>query len=85
MKKYSQKINGFTLIELMVVIAIIGILAALLFPVLSWAKARAYRTQCVNNFKQLGAAMQMYTDEHSDQLPEGACVKPALHLNPAAG
>ncbi len=53
----------------MVVIAIIGILAALLLPALSRAKEKAYQTQCLNNLKQLGIAIQLYTEEHSDQLP----------------
>ncbi len=61
--------RAFTLMELLVVIAIIGILAALLLPVLSAAKENGYRAQCVNNFKQLAIAIQLYADDHGDQLP----------------
>lgn len=63
--------NGFTLIELLVVIAIIAILAALLLPVLSKAKERAKRTQCVTNLKQLATAMLGYAYDNNDRFPDG--------------
>src|SRR5581483_1056662 len=61
--------DGFTLIELLVVMAIIGILAALLFPALAGAKNRAKRTVCLNNLKNIDAAVHMYADEHDNTLP----------------
>lgn len=55
---------GFTLIELMVVIAIIAILAAILFPTISSARAKARRTQCMSNQKQIATAIIMYAHDH---------------------
>jgi prepilin-type N-terminal cleavage/methylation domain-containing protein/prepilin-type processing-associated H-X9-DG protein len=63
---------GFTLIELLVVIAIIAILASMLPPALAKAKEAGRRIYSLNNMRQLGMALIMYTDENDGRLPPRA-------------
>lgn len=59
--------HGFTLVELLVVITIIGILVTMLGPALTRAKASAKDVLCVSNMKQLGLASQMYWDDNEQR------------------
>lgn len=56
--------RGFTLIEILVVIAIIALLAAMIFPVLATARGKARSAACQSNLKQLGTAMAMYVGDY---------------------
>jgi prepilin-type N-terminal cleavage/methylation domain-containing protein/prepilin-type processing-associated H-X9-DG protein len=68
--------SGFTIIELLVVVAVIAILAALLLPALAKAKERGKYIVCINNLKQIGTAFLLYVDEHEDAFPGAAADTP---------
>lgn len=61
----------FTLLELLLVIAVIAILASMLLPALGKAKQIGQKSQCANNLKQMGVAFLMYTEDNSGWLPVG--------------
>lgn len=61
--------KGFSLIELLVVIGIIAILAAILFPMLTESRNQAYRTKCMSNMRQIATAMIAYADQNNGNTP----------------
>jgi prepilin-type N-terminal cleavage/methylation domain-containing protein/prepilin-type processing-associated H-X9-DG protein len=64
----AGKAKGFTLVELLVVISVIAMLASLLLPALSSAKAKAHGVGCLSNLKQMTLAWTMYVHDHQDNL-----------------
>ena len=65
----ANKTAGFSLVELLVVIAVIAIISSILLPVLAKSEERARAAFCLNNTKQLATALELYADEHDQFLP----------------
>ena len=61
-----MKPRGYTMVELIVVMGIVALLAALLFPVLAATRSKAGETVCMSNLRQLGAATLMYREDQGD-------------------
>ena len=80
-----MKRKGFTLIELCIVIAIIGVSAAILLPALARAREAARRTSCLNNLVELGIILKMYADENNGRLPWSGGKGSATCLLPLMG
>ena len=69
--------RAFTLIELLVVIAIIALLAAILFPVFARARENARRSSCGSNMKQMGLAVQQYSQDYDERFPRAGGPSPS--------
>src|SRR3954447_20284407 len=63
--------NGFTLVELLVVVGIIAILISILLPALSKAREAARKTACLSNLRQVHQLIAMYANEYKDRVPVG--------------
>ncbi|MFO7946062.1 MAG: type II secretion system protein, partial [Armatimonadota bacterium] len=61
--------RGFTLVEMLVVIGIIAVLSAILFPVFNAAREKGRETTCMSNLKQIGTAIELYVQDANGFLP----------------
>src|SRR5687768_13880941 len=80
----QPKRNGFTLVELLVVIGIIAVLVGILLPTLNRAREAARRTKCLANLRSLGQMITMYANQNKGAIPigvsaDGSKFKPATY------
>lgn len=80
-RQAARRQTGFTIIELLIVVAIIALLLALLLPALARARAVAAGGQCLSNLYQISIASSLYQDEHQDEMPIGKPTRGVSNYN----
>jgi len=83
---YPSNVNddrriGFSLVELLVVIGILGLLIAILLPALNQARHQARRMACARNLRQVGVAIHLYAEDFGDTIPFGPAGRPVTGSN----
>ncbi|UCE46992.1 MAG: prepilin-type N-terminal cleavage/methylation domain-containing protein, partial [Phycisphaerales bacterium] len=73
--------SGFSLLEVLVVIAITSLLIAILLPALRQARHRAHRAACSGNLRQVGVAVHLYAEDFADSIPFGPAGRPVTGSN----
>ncbi len=71
--------HGFTLVELLITCAIVGLLATFAIPAISSARMNANRSKCSSNLRQIGLALQLYTSDHAGSFPPTTHSTGSLH------
>jgi len=74
--RYQMRARGFSLIDVMVSLAVMAALVAILLPSLSKAQEAARRVGCASNMRQIGMALQMYAYDYGDRLPRSVFLTP---------
>lgn len=78
----SRSISGFTFTDLVVVLAVLTILVAMILPALANTQTRSQRAICLNNLRQLGIAVTVFSTENNDTLPVARSASVQIALDP---
>ena len=81
--KQSPSEKAFTRLELVVVLAVLSLLAAVTWPALAVSAGRSERVTCINNLRQIGRAFQMWGNDHGGQRPWRVPVAIHMRINKA--
>jgi len=80
-RRFERKARyAFTLIEILVLVAVVLVLAGMLMPKMTGGKAKAGRIQCVSNLKNVGLGFRIYATDHSDQFPAALLASNGVNL-----